>query len=102
MIRFLTHAEAATRLGVSEEKLKRLRERRMISYIPGSPVIFDEKDVDDFAAAYAERKRVNAALKVPGSPEYVEKKRQDAEDRHRMRIRVMLIHREMARKRGGK
>ncbi|WEZ82193.1 helix-turn-helix domain-containing protein [Rhizobium sp. 32-5/1] len=102
MIRLLTQAEAAKRMGVSVEKLKRLRGQGMISYIPGRPVLFDEKDVDEFAAAYAERKRVKAALKVPGSPEYLEKKRQDAEGRHCMRIRVMMIHREMARKRGGK
>ncbi|MDW5315510.1 hypothetical protein [Rhizobium sp. PL01] len=102
MIKFLTEAETAKRLRISGEQLKRLRLTRRISYIPGRPLLFEFDDVENFAAARDEAKRAKAALKVPGSPEYLEKKRHDVEVRHRMRIRVMMIHREMARKRGGK
>ena len=102
MIKFLTEAETAKHLRISAEQLKRLRVTRRISYIPGRPLLFDLDDVENFAAARDEAKRVTAVLKVPGSPEYSEKKRQDAEKRHRMRIRVMTIHRDMARKHGRK
>lgn len=53
----LTEAEVAERLRCSCEKIKRLRLSGKLSYLPGRPVLVDEKDLNAFLES----------IKVPAS-----------------------------------
>lgn len=57
----LTEIEAAERLHCSTSKIKRLRLSGQLPYLPGRPVLVDEKDLDQYVTDKRQKKEKKAA-----------------------------------------
>jgi excisionase family DNA binding protein len=65
----LSESEAAERLGCSASTVKRLRLSGRLTYLPGRPVLIDEKDLAVFIADRAKQKEeLEAKARAPRAP----------------------------------
>ncbi|WP_245295732.1 helix-turn-helix domain-containing protein [Rhizobium rhizosphaerae] len=60
----LTEPEVAERLRCSTSKIKRLRAAGKLAYLPGRPVLIDERDLDAFISG---QKRIGRELERPSN-----------------------------------
>lgn len=65
MSKLLTDLEVAERLRCSGEKVRRLRYRGLLPYVPGRPVLTAEADLDAYLDS-AKRRAVPAGPSSPG------------------------------------
>lgn len=104
--KFLTHEEAAARIGCSPAQLRHLRLKGEITYFRFRPVLYDQADVDEFIARRDEARQLREAererRKKAPQPELTEQEKLEAERRlwlHKTLWKIKLAQMRNAEKR---